>query len=178
MRQLTMFSPTFDNGSKTTICESTAMFEVKSTAMEFELPIITLQKKVERTIKSPVKRITCPEDAVRIFGEFKDRPNEHFVAIYLNTKNIVIGVHVISIGNVDSAPVSVGEVYRPALVCGAISVIIGHNHPSGDPTPSPEDVNVTRLLKEAGELLEVNLLDHLIFGSDGRWTSLKERGII
>lgn len=178
MRQLTMFAPSSNNGSKTAICESPMTFEVKSAAMEFELPMITLQKKVERYIKSPVRSISCPEDAVRIFGEFKNRPNEHLIAIFLNTKNVVIGVHAVSIGNVDSVTVSTAEVFRPALVCGATSIILGHNHPSGDPTPSREDITVTRSLREAGNLLEVQLLDHLIFGSQDRWVSLKEHGII
>ena len=70
----------------------------------------------------------------------------------------------------------VGEVFREAIRLNAAALIVAHNHPSGDPTPSPEDVNVTRQIVEAGKLLDIDVLDHLVIGQ-GRWVSLKERGL-
>jgi len=79
-------------------------------------------------------------------------------------------------GSVNSSQVRVGEVYRQAIIDNSSSIIIAHNHPSGDPTPSPDDVVVTKAILQAGKLLDIDLLDHLIL-SNGRFVSLKERGL-
>ena len=80
-------------------------------------------------------------------------------------------------GTVSTANVRVAEVFRIPIIENSRSILIAHNHPSGDPTPSPEDVNVTHAIVKAGKLLEIEVLDHLVIGSGERWVSLKERGL-
>ena len=85
-------------------------------------------------------------------------------------------MHTVYIGSLNSASVRVGELFREAIRVNSAAVIVAHNHPSGDPTPSPEDVHVTRQIVEAGKLLDIDVLDHLVIGQQ-RWVSLKERGL-
>jgi len=101
---------------------------------------------------------------------------EHLVTVILDTKNRVVKVHTVYIGSLNSAAVRVGELFREAIRLNAAAVIVAHNHPSGDPTPSPEDVHVTRQIVEAGKLLNIDVLDHLVI-CQARWVSLKERGL-
>ena len=89
----------------------------------------------------------------------------------------MLSIQEIYVGNVNSSMVRLAEVLRPAVRDNAPSVIIVHNHPSGDPTPSPEDVSVTKELLDAGKLMGVELLDHLVIGSGGRYISLNEKGL-
>jgi DNA repair protein RadC len=105
-----------------------------------------------------------------------DRNKEHFFLISLNTRSKVKFVELISIGTVSSSLVHPREVFRRSISRGATSVIICHNHPSGDPEPSDEDVSLTRRLIEAGKIIGIELLDHVIIGSKS--VSLKEKGII
>jgi DNA repair protein RadC len=127
----------------------------------------------------PEERYTVksPEDAARLLMlEIGALEQEHLTAIILNTKNQVLKVHPIYVGSLNSASVRVGELFREAIRINAAAIIVAHNHPSGDPTPSPEDVSVTRQMVEAGKLLNVDVLDHLVI-CQARWVSLKERGL-
>ena len=101
---------------------------------------------------------------------------EHLRAVLLDTKNVVLRVANVYAGNLNTAVVRVGEVFREAIRANCASIIVVHNHPSGDPTPSPEDVRVTEQLVEAGRLLDIEVLDHLVIGRN-RYVSLKERGL-
>jgi DNA repair protein RadC len=94
--------------------------------------------------------------------------------IYLNTRNRLLGWEDVYRGSLNQSQVRIGELFKGAIRKNAASVICLHNHPSGDPTPSPDDVAITRALIEAGKLLDVELLDHIIIGR-GRFVSLKER---
>jgi DNA repair protein RadC len=94
----------------------------------------------------------------------------------LNSKNHVLKVHTVYVGSVNTASLRVGELFREAIRLNSVAMIVAHNHPSGDPTPSAEDVAVTRRIVEAGQLLNVEVLDHLVIGQQ-RWVSLKERGL-
>ena len=96
--------------------------------------------------------------------------------ILLNTRNRVIKIEMIYRGSLNSSQVRVGELFKDAIRRNAAAVIVVHNHPSGDPTPSPDDVAITRAMVEAGRLLDIQVLDHLVIGS-GRFVSLKERGL-
>jgi DNA repair protein RadC len=100
---------------------------------------------------------------------------EHLKVLLLNTKNQVLNVPEIYVGNVNSSVVRPAEVFRPAVRDNAPSIIVVHNHPSGDPSPSPEDVDITRELVSAGKLLSIDLLDHVVIGSGGRYVSMNER---
>jgi DNA repair protein RadC len=121
--------------------------------------------------------IQGPSDAAHILiPTMATLEQEHLRVMLLNTKNRVLAVHEVYKGSVSASLVRVGEVFREAIRRNAPAIIVAHNHPSGDPSPSPEDIHVTRRLAEAGRLLDIELLDHLIIG-DGRWVSLRERGV-
>ena len=120
-------------------------------------------------------QITSPADVANLLlVEMAHLEQEHLRVVLLNTKNYVLKIETVYIGSINSSAVRIGEVFKAALKQNAAALIVVHNHPSGDPTPSPEDVAVTRQLVEAGKLLDVDVLDHLVIGQ-GRWISLRER---
>jgi DNA repair protein RadC len=121
--------------------------------------------------------VKSPEDAAKLFEHIRYENNEHFVVCYLNTKNMVLGVETISIGSLNASIVHPREVFNRAIRRSAASIVCAHNHPSADPTPSPEDIQLTGRLKEAGELIGIDVLDHLILGGETAYVSLKERGL-
>ena len=123
-------------------------------------------------------KINKPQDAVEILMEdMRYLKKEHLRVVFLNTKNIVIDVKDLSIGSLSTSVVHPREIFSEAIRKSSSSIIVCHNHPSGDPTPSQEDINITRRLFEVGKLIGIDLLDHLIIG-DGNYVSLKEKGII
>ncbi len=122
--------------------------------------------------------ISGPGDAASFMrGLLRDEVREHFLALYLNGAHQVVSFSLVSLGDATSAPVHAREVFQGALLVGACALIVGHNHPSGDVQPSTEDVDVTRKLKQAGELLRVPLLDHVLF-SQTDYVSFHERKIM
>lgn len=130
-------------------------------------------------IESPDERpqIRSPADAANlVMAEMSLLEQEHLRLFLLDTKNRVLKMPTVYIGNLNTSVIRVGELMRYALRENCASVIVAHNHPSGDPTPSPEDVRVTERIVEAGKLLDIEVLDHLIIGR-GRFVSLKERGL-
>lgn len=126
------------------------------------------------------KKITCPSvayDIIKVITGCQDEAQEVFGIITVNTKNQIISVHEISRGSVNASIVHPREVFKVALLHNAAAVFLFHNHPSGDPTPSREDREVTARLVESGKLLGIEVLDHLIVGDD-QYYSMKERGAI
>ena len=121
--------------------------------------------------------ISSPGDTLHYLTDIKDQRREHFVTLYLNARNQVIHKELTSIGSLSSAIVHPREVFRPSVEVSAASVILAHNHPSGDVSPSQDDINLTRRLVQAGEILGIDVLDHVIVGRDD-FLSLKERGLI
>jgi DNA repair protein RadC len=123
--------------------------------------------------------INSPADAAAILMPLmQGRDQEFLFVILLNTRNRVMGQPVeIYHGSLNTSLIRVGEVLRDAVRLNAASIVVAHNHPSGDPSPSPEDVAVTRAIVEAGKLLDVDVLDHIVVGQGGRFVSLKERGL-
>ena len=121
--------------------------------------------------------INSPVDAAALVQyEMSLLEQEYLKVLLLNTRNRVIDIVTIYHGSVNSSQVRVGEVFRPAIQRNAPALIVIHNHPSGDPTPSPDDVAVTRAMVAAGKLLDIEILDHLVIGG-ARFISLKERGL-
>ena len=121
--------------------------------------------------------INSPADAAALVqAEMSLLEKEHLRTILLDRRNRVLEIVEVYQGSVNSSQVRVGEVFRQAIRTNAASIILVHNHPSGEPSPSPEDVQVTRLIVEAGSLLNIDVLDHLIIGRQ-RFVSLKERGL-
>ncbi len=122
--------------------------------------------------------IRLPRDVAELMmPEMRYLTQEHFICLFLNTKNRVIGKQTIFIGSLDASVVHPREVFKEAIKRSAANVICLHNHPSGDPTPSREDIKVTKNLMEAGEVVGIPLLDHVIIGDD-RYISLKEQRYI
>ena len=123
-------------------------------------------------------RFCDSESAAELLMEdMRDLPQEHFVCLYLDTKLKLIKRVTVGIGTLDSALVHPRDVYRQAVKTTAAAIIAAHNHPSGDPTPSPQDVTLTKRLVEAGEVMGINLIDHIIIG-DGCYTSMRNEGHI
>ncbi|GAB4523475.1 MAG: DNA repair protein RadC [Anaerolineales bacterium] len=121
--------------------------------------------------------ISSPADAARLVQyEMSALEQEELRVLLLNTRNCVLAIHQVYRGSLNSSQVRVGELFREAIRRNAAAVIVVHNHPSGDPTPSPDDVTVTRAIREAGKLLDIPLLDHIVIGHN-RYVSLKERGL-
>jgi DNA repair protein RadC len=121
--------------------------------------------------------INSPGDAAALVQpEMSLLETEHLRVILLDTRNHVLDIVEVYQGSVNSSQVRVGEVFKEAVRRNAAAVIICHNHPSSDPTPSPDDVAVTRAFVQAGKLLDTEVLDHLVIGKN-RWVSLKERGL-
>ena len=142
---------------------------------------IAMRYEVETQPERPtgdLPAINCPEDVRRLLGpEMAPLAQEQLRVLLLNTKNQVLGQRVVYQGNVNSSIVRPAEVLRPAVMEAVPSIIISHNHPSQDPTPSPEDAAITRELVQAGKLLGIELLDHIVIGGE-RFVSLKERGLM
>ena len=113
--------------------------------------------------------IRGPEDVVLALKSRKLHlaKREHFIALLLNARHEVQRIEIISVGSLNASIVHPREVFRPALLHAAAAVVLVHNHPSGDPEPSEEDMSITRRLKEAGELLGIGVLDHVIIASRG-----------
>ena len=122
-------------------------------------------------------RVTSPGDAANLLmSEMMFLEQEHLRLILLDTRNRVINTPTIYVGSLNTSVVRIGELFRAAIRDNAAAFIVVHNHPSGDPSPSPEDVNVTRQIVQAGKLLDIDLLDHVIIGRQ-KYVSLKERGL-
>jgi DNA repair protein RadC len=123
----------------------------------------------------PREQISAPADiAALLLVEMGYLPQEQFRVVCLNTKNHVQTIATVYQGTINSSAVRIAEVFAEALRRRSAAIIMAHNHPSGDPTPSPEDIAVTRQIVEAGRLLDVDVLDHLVIGQ-GRWVSLREK---
>ena len=120
--------------------------------------------------------ITSPVDVLGFLTDIKDRRKEYFVALFLNARNQVICREDVSIGSLNASLVHPREVFAPAVGSSAASVILAHNHPSGDVTPSREDIELTRRMVQAGEIMGIEVLDHLIVGAE-RFLSMKEANV-
>lgn len=127
------------------------------------------------------KEIKSPGDAHRIIQEvFKpsEQAEEIMGLLVLNIKNRLIGAFEVSRGSLNSSIVHPREIYKRALLANAASIMVFHNHPSGDTTPSKEDINITERLAECGKVLGIELLDHIITGENDRFISLREKGVM
>lgn len=125
----------------------------------------------------PIPLVRGPETIFELTADIRRSNREHFVGFYLNSRNQVLRREIISIGSLNASIVHPREVFIPALAVSAASLILAHNHPSGDPSPSEEDLAITRRITESGRLLGVELLDHVVVARDA-YTSFKERRLL
>lgn len=140
---------------------------------------VSLEKEISVNRPDMVSIIRSPEDAnsvARGFMHLHEESEEYLYMICMNVKNKIIGVFEVSHGNVNSSIVGVREIFQKALLANAVSIIVMHNHPSGDCTPSREDIEVTKRMVEAGKIIGVEVLDHIIVGDN--YCSLKEKGYL
>ena len=138
---------------------------------------VVLEKEVSMNCPDLSVIVRSPEDVAHVgknFMRIHEEPEEYMYMLCLNTKNRIIGVFEISHGTVNSSVVGVREIFQKALLVNAVNIILMHNHPSGDPKPSNEDIAVTKRIVNAGDLIGVQLLDHIIIGD--QYVSLKEKG--
>jgi DNA repair protein RadC len=139
---------------------------------------IELGRRLARTSMSDTITIRSPQDvSTYLMEDLRYLQKEHFVCLFLNTKNHVIGQETLSMGSLNASIVHPREVFRAAIKRSSASIICVHNHPSGDPTPSPEDIQMTARLVEAGQIIGIEVLDHIILG-DQNFVSLKEKGFM
>ncbi|MBN2002978.1 MAG: DNA repair protein RadC [Anaerolineae bacterium] len=139
---------------------------------------VELGRRVAHPSTEELPQVHCPADAAGIFRPaLENKPRELFAVAYLNTRNKVTEQEVLYNGTLNTSVVRIGEVFGGAMRRNCASIIVAHNHPSGDPNPSPEDIALTRKLEEAGKMLEIELLDHIIIGNQTH-VSLRERGFI
>ncbi|MGP0585559.1 JAB domain-containing protein [Paenibacillus timonensis] len=143
------------------------------------IQIVSLRMVRERTsILYPQRKITRPEDAASLFRQFfGDCDREMFCILTLDTKNQPTAMHEVSCGTLNASLVHPRETFKLAILSNAASIIGCHNHPSGDPTPSPEDIELTERIRDAGTLMGIELLDHIVLGHRN-FVSLKERGLM
>lgn len=141
-----------------------------------KINVVSIQLVKEKVIWYLERKIKEPRDAYNIFKDFiGESDREQFVVIALNTKNEPTHIEVVSIGSLNASIIHPREVFKSAILANANSIVVGHNHPSGSTDPSYEDTEATRRLVEAGNLLGIEVLDHIIFTNDS-FTSLKEMG--
>ena len=138
---------------------------------------LELGRRLLATAPELQPQINSPADAANLLmSEMAFLEQEHLRVITLDTRNRVLNIQTVYIGSLNTSVVRIGELFRSAIKDNAAALIVAHNHPSGDPTPSPEDTQVTKQLVEAGKLLNIQVLDHLVIGRN-RFVSLKERGL-
>lgn len=154
------------------LCEPERKFPAK------RINIVSLKLVKESSILYKERSVRSPEDGYQLMKLFlADKDREHFIVASLDTKNQPVSINVCHIGSLNASLVHPREVMKSAILSNAASIIVGHNHPSGLPEPSKEDIEVTRRLAEAGKIIGIDVLDHIIVG-DESFISLKEKGYI
>ena len=157
------------------ICEVKGAGPAKAASI---LAALALANRVMTDRLESLERFTSPLQIFNHFHfRFRDRRKEHFIILLLDGKNRIIREEQVSEGSLNQSIVHPREVFKPAVKESAAAVILVHNHPSGDPTPSREDREITRRLKEGGDLLGIRVLDHIIIG-DGSYLSFVEQGLL
>lgn len=146
---------------------------------------INLQKLVmvkEKAIRYELESsINNPREVAEMLQKvtgMQDAPEEQFWMICMDTKNKIVGLHLVSQGTLNSALVHPREVFKRALLNNASSIVLAHNHPSGNPQPSQQDVDLTNRLVQVGDLVGITIMDHIILGDAGRYLSLKEKNMM
>lgn len=140
--------------------------------------IVSLKLVKESSLLYKERSVRSPEDGYRLLKLFlEDKDREHFIVASLDTKNQPVSINVCHVGSLNASLVHPREVMKSAILSNAASIIVGHNHPSGQPEPSKEDIDVTKRLVEAGKIIGIDVIDHIIVG-DETYTSLKEKGYI
>lgn len=158
-------------------CSLKELQEIKgigqSKAMQL-LAVSELGKRYNHAKQKPITKISSPEDVFHHMKyKLEGKKQEEFHILILNNQNTIVETHMVSKGILDAAIIHPREVFKPAIKNSASKIILVHNHPSGNPNPSPEDLNITSKLKEAGKLLDIAVLDHIIVAGDKWWSEVE-----
>jgi DNA repair protein RadC len=144
-----------------------------------ETPVYKVMLVQDASVSIPNRCVRAPEDAAKIVIDYlRGVDREHFVGLYLNTANNLITIHTVSVGTLNSSLVHPREVFKIAMMVNAASVIVSHNHPSGNTEPSQEDLAITKQLVEAGKILGIPIYDHVVVTETNGFTSFATRGLI
>jgi DNA repair protein RadC len=145
----------------------------------YRIPIYQVKLVRDGSQMAERKKVDSPATAAAVLQQYLDGVDrEHFVVLLLDTQNQIIGIHTVTVGTLDASLVHPREIFKPAILANAASVLLAHNHPSGDPTPSAEDRSVTRQLVAAGGLIGIEVLDHVVVGDTHRYVSFREAGML
>ena len=156
------------------VCSEHGIGEAKAAQIK---AAIELGRRLAAEAPEERPAVHSPQDAADLLRyEMSALEQEELRVVLLDNRNRLLGVDVVYRGSINSSQVRVGELFKAAIRRNAAAVIVAHNHPSGDPTPSPDDVAVTRAIVQAGKLLDIDVLDHIVIGA-GKFVSLKERGL-
>lgn len=141
--------------------------------------IVSIKMIRESSVTYANRKVTSHHQAVNIMNDFLvDIDREKFIVMCLNAKNEPTAIHTVSIGSLNASIVHPREVFKPAILSNSNAVICFHNHPSGDPEPSREDINITNRLVDVGDLLGIKVLDHIVIGDRDRYISFKKEGLL
>jgi len=154
-------------------CSLKELQEIKGIGPAKAMQILVIKEIIKRVnlAEKPIKKINCAKDVFSLFHEkLKDEKQENFYVLLLNAKNKIIKEELITKGILDASIIHPREVFKSAIKNSASKIILIHNHPSGDPAPSTEDLAVTKKIEKAGEELQINVLDHVIIGKEGFWS--------
>lgn len=142
----------------------------------YRIPVVSVRLVRDRTLRHHAKVVRGPADAAALVRDMlggADR--EHFVVLCLDSQHQMTAIHTVAIGTLGAAPVHPREVFKAAILANAAAVIVAHNHPSGGPTPSRDDIMITEQLRAAGRLVGIEVLDHIIVTDTDAYVSLRER---
>lgn len=142
------------------------------------ISIVSIKMVREASVLYDIRKIGSPKDCVELGKKFlDDADREQLIVCCLDTKNQPTAINVVSVGSLNTSIVHPREVFKPAILSNSASIILFHNHPSGDPEPSKEDISISERIRESGSILGIKLIDHIIIGNHS-YCSLKERGIV
>jgi len=143
----------------------------------YRIPHYRVRMVRDKARSYPVERVLSPNDAARIaMADLVDLPHEEMIAIGVNGRNVPVGIVKVSQGGQDASAIKPSDVFRPLIGMGAVAFVLAHNHPSGDPTPSPADLELTRRLKHAAEFVGITMMDHVVVARGG-WASIEARTV-
>lgn len=158
-------------------CSLKELQEIKGIGPSKAMQILAMNEILKRIHLSekPIKKITCAEDVFKLMhDELKDKKEEHFYVLMLNNQNNIIGKQEVSKGILDASIIHPREVFKPAIKNSASKIILVHNHPSGNPEPSSNDLEITEKLTNAGDQIGIKILDHVIIGEKEFWSFTKK----
>jgi DNA repair protein RadC len=145
----------------------------------YRIPIYRIKLVREGSLATERRKVGGPAIAADVLHQyFEGADREHFVVLLLDTRHRVIGINTVTVGVLDASLIHPREIFKPAILANAAAIILAHNHPSGDPNPSPEDRAVTRQIAAAGRLMGIPILDHLIIGDRPRYISLHDTAAV